>query len=85
VRPEQLLRRELMLQLKTGWLRPGYFQTKFGRDILRDFADGFGKLQNDGFLTVADGDVRLTRAGLLQVDRLLPAFFEPDYRGTRYT
>jgi oxygen-independent coproporphyrinogen-3 oxidase len=85
VGPEQLLRRELMLQLKTGWLRPGYFQTKFGRDILRDFADGFDRLQNDGFLTVADGDVRLTRAGLLQVDRLLPAFFEADYRGTRYT
>ncbi len=85
VGPEQLLRREMMLQLKTGVLRPAYFRAKFGRDILSDFADGFDQLQHDGFLTVAPDDVRLTRAGLLQVDRLLPAFFEPDYRGTRYT
>ena len=85
VGPEQLLRRELMLQLKTGWLRPDYFRTKFGRDILSDFADGFGKLEHDGFVKLDAGDVQLTRAGLLQVDRLLPTFFEADYRGTRYT
>jgi oxygen-independent coproporphyrinogen III oxidase len=29
--------------------------------------------------------VELTREGLLQVDRLLPGFFEPEHRGTRYT
>ena len=29
--------------------------------------------------------LRLTRAGLLQVDALLPAFFEPEHRGVRYT
>jgi oxygen-independent coproporphyrinogen-3 oxidase len=74
-----------MLQLKTGRLRPDYFRTKFGRDILSDFGDSFGKLEHDGFVKLEAGDVRLTRAGLLQVDRLLPAFFEPDYRGTRYT
>jgi oxygen-independent coproporphyrinogen-3 oxidase len=42
-------------------------------------------LQNDGFLTVANGNIELTRSGLLQVDRLLPAFFEAEHRGTRYT
>jgi len=31
------------------------------------------------------GAVALTREGYLQVDRLLPAFFEPQHRGTRYT
>jgi oxygen-independent coproporphyrinogen III oxidase len=75
----------MMLQLKTGRLQPDYFRAKFGKDILSAFADGFGQLQNDGYLTVADGDVELTRAGLLQVDRLLPAFFEAKHRGTRYT
>jgi oxygen-independent coproporphyrinogen-3 oxidase len=85
VAPDQLLRREMMLQLKTGRLHPDYFRNKFGKDILSNFADGFGQLQNDGFLTVANGDIELTRAGLLQVDRLLPAFFEPEHRGTRYT
>jgi hypothetical protein len=29
--------------------------------------------------------VALTREGYLQVDRLLPTFFEPQHRGTRYT
>jgi hypothetical protein len=29
--------------------------------------------------------VELTRTGLLQVDRLLPVFFEPEHRTTRYT
>jgi hypothetical protein len=31
------------------------------------------------------GEVRLTRPGLLQVDRLLPTFFESEFRGGRYT
>jgi oxygen-independent coproporphyrinogen-3 oxidase len=85
VAPDQLLRREMMLQLKTGRLQADYFRAKFNRDILSTFADGWGKLQNDGFLTVANGNIELTRAGLLQVDRLLPAFFEAEHRGTRYT
>jgi oxygen-independent coproporphyrinogen III oxidase len=85
VSTDQLLRRELMLQLKTGRLHPDYFRAKFGREILADFADSFGRLEHDGFVTVAGDDVRLTRAGLLQVDRLLPTFFEADYRGARYT
>ena len=57
VEPDQLLRREMMLQLKTGRLHADYFRGKFGKDILSAFADGFGQLQNDRFLTVANGDV----------------------------
>ncbi|MBI2807028.1 MAG: coproporphyrinogen III oxidase family protein [Planctomycetes bacterium] len=85
VAPNQLLRRELMLQLKTGRLQPDYFRAKFGTDILGTFAEDFGQLQNDGFLTLANGNIELTRAGLLQVDRILPAFFEAEHRGARYT
>ena len=85
VAPDQLLRREMMLQLKTGRLHSDYFRSKFGRDIVSSFAEGWGALQSDGYLTVKDGIIELTRAGLLQVDRLLPAFFEADYRGARYT
>jgi oxygen-independent coproporphyrinogen-3 oxidase len=37
-------------------------------------------------MTEAAGDgVRLTRAGLLRVDGLLPRFFEPEHRNIRYT
>ncbi len=85
VRPRELLIREMILQLKTGRLDAGYFQRKFGSSILEDFADGFGQLAQEGFLTLSDGSIELPRAGLLQVDRLLPIFFEPQHRGTRYT
>ncbi len=85
VAPHQGLLREMMLQMKTGHLEAGYFQRKFGTDILKHFADGFRQLAGEGYLTVHDGSVDLTRTGLLQVDRLLPTFFEPEHRGTRYT
>ena len=85
VAPHQGLLREMMLQLKTGRLEAGYFQRKFNTDILKDFADGFSQLASEGFLTVQGGGVELTRSGILQVDRLLPTFFEPEYRGSRYT
>ena len=85
VKPRELLIREMILQLKTGRIDAGYFQRKFESAILEDFAEAFGRLQEEGHLTVNDGHVELTRLGLLQVDRLLPAFFEPEHRGTRYT
>jgi oxygen-independent coproporphyrinogen-3 oxidase len=81
----QLLIREMILQLKTGRIQPEYFWQKFNTDILDEFADGFTKLRNEGALQLGEGEVRLTHDGLLQIDRLLPAFFEPAYRGTRYT
>jgi len=85
VAPRQRLIREMILQLKTGRLDSDYFRSKFGVDILKDFAVGFDQLGRDGNLARHNGSVELTRSGLLQVDRLLPAFFEPEYRGGRYT
>jgi coproporphyrinogen III oxidase-like Fe-S oxidoreductase len=84
VQPHQLLIREMILQLKTGRLDVPYFQDKFGVDILDEFG-GFRKLAGEGFLTLGDDRVELTRQGFLQVDRLLPTFFEPQHRNTRYT
>jgi oxygen-independent coproporphyrinogen-3 oxidase len=85
VKPRELLVRELILQLKTGRLESRYFQQKFGVDILEAFGESFDQRAEQGFLRVGDAGVELTRDGLLQVDRLLPAFFEPEYRGSRYT
>jgi len=85
VQPRELLIREMILQLKTGRLDPAYFRRKFGVDILKHFREGFDQLAQAGNLTVDDNRVEVTRDGLLQVDRLLPAFFEPQHRGTRYT
>jgi oxygen-independent coproporphyrinogen-3 oxidase len=84
VTPRQLLIREMILQLKTGKLASDYFRRKFGVDILTEFADGFGRLADAGQLTAADGKIEMTRPGLLQVDRLLSIFFEPQFRGGRY-
>jgi oxygen-independent coproporphyrinogen III oxidase len=85
VKPCELLIREMILQLKTGRLDVGYFQCKFGSDIRQDFAGELGRLAEEGLLTLEEGSIAVTRAGLLQVDRLLPAFFKPEHRGTRYT
>jgi oxygen-independent coproporphyrinogen-3 oxidase len=83
--PRQRMIRELILQLKLGYIEPGYFRNKFGCDILDEFALAFDKLSSDNMLVVRADRVELTRAGLLRVDALLPEFFEPEHRGARYT
>jgi oxygen-independent coproporphyrinogen-3 oxidase len=85
VTPRQLLIREMILQLKTGSLDTCYFQKKFATDVTTEFARPFAELGAAGHAERANGDIRLTPEGLLQVDRLLPAFFEPEYSGARYT
>ena len=77
--------RELILRLKRGHLGRGYFQEKFGVDILVQFATQFATLAEAKMLVIEDDGVRLTRPGLLQVDSLLPAFYDDAYHGARYT
>jgi oxygen-independent coproporphyrinogen-3 oxidase len=83
--PHQLLVRELILQLKTGQIDAGYFRSKFGAEILEDWRQEFAEHQADGYLQIDGDQIALTRAGLLRADALLPAFFEPEHRGVRYT
>jgi len=85
VDPHQLLTREMILQLKTGQIPTAYFQQKFGVNILTEFAEGFEQLREMGFVTLHEDRVEVTRAGLLEIDRHLPVFFEPQHRNTRYT
>ena len=83
--PHQLLVRELILQLKTGRIEAGYFRRKFAGDVLADWRDVWQQFADEGLLKI-DGDrVTLTRQGLLRADALLPAFFEPEHQGVRYT
>jgi len=81
----QLLIREMILQLKKGYLDAGYFRHKFGIEILDEWRDEWLAHQGDGMLTVGDDRIELTRKGLLHADALLPAFFEAEHRGVRYT
>lgn len=85
VKPEELLIREMILQLKTGRLETSYFRQKFGTSVVDDFAPSFRQLAGEGWLTFHNGTVELTPAGLLYVDRLLPTFFKPEHRVARYT
>lgn len=79
------LTREMILQLKLGTLPVSYFGEKFGTDVLAEFAPAWEKLEGEGMLRVEGDKVALTRAGLLQVDRLLPSFYDDRYRNARYT
>jgi oxygen-independent coproporphyrinogen-3 oxidase len=85
VGPRELMIREMILQLKTGRVDGVYFLDKFRASILEVFAEPLGQLADDGHLQFTDDGVELTRQGLLQIDRRLPAFFLPEHRTTRYT
>ena len=83
--PHQLLVREMILQLKRGFLEPAYFMKRFGVDIVERWRDQWSEYERDGFLTVGSDRIELSRSGLLCVDGLLPAFFESRFQGVRYT
>jgi oxygen-independent coproporphyrinogen-3 oxidase len=77
----------MILQLKRGYLNVAYFRDKFGVDIFEQWADTWSDYEEQGYLSVEreSGLIVLAREGLLQVDSLLPAFFEPQFQNVRYT
>ncbi|HEV3439825.1 MAG TPA: coproporphyrinogen-III oxidase family protein [Gemmata sp.] len=77
--------REVVLLLKTGHLDVDYFREKYGVDIRNEFSSGFSKLTDEGWLTVTGESIDCTPDGLMQIDRHLPAFFDPHYVSSRYT
>ncbi len=77
--------REVVLLLKTGHLDVPYFRDKYGVDIRNEFATAFDKLAREGWLTIDGEAVNCTPDGLIQIDRHLPAFFDPQYISSRYT
>ena len=76
--------RELVLQFKLGRVSRSYFQKKFGVELLTRFEEALGKLQTNGALQIEGDWLRLTREGLLQVDRLVHEFFLPEHQTARY-
>ena len=85
VTKHQQLVREMILLLKRGYLEKAYFLDKFGVDIFAEWGTTWKQYEEEGFVEFENGTVKLSRAGLLQVDGLLPPFFEPDHQGVRYT
>lgn len=81
----QSLIREMILQLKRGYLDVSYFRDKFDVGILDQWSAEFAQHRDNGMLEFDDDQVRLTRQGFLHADALLPIFFEPEHQGVRYT
>jgi oxygen-independent coproporphyrinogen-3 oxidase len=77
--------REFILQMKWGIVAAAPFRARYGVEIAEAFAEPLRELASDGLVTVSDSAVKLTRKGLLRVDRLLPRFYDAAYRGVRYT
>jgi oxygen-independent coproporphyrinogen-3 oxidase len=81
----QTLIRELILLLKRGYLELDYFRNKFGVDIWEEYEDVWSQYESEGYSTREGNRIELTVDGLLRVDGLLPAFFEDEFQGVRYT
>jgi oxygen-independent coproporphyrinogen-3 oxidase len=85
VTPRQALIREMILQLKRGYLDRAYFAKKFGVDIADEWRSTWEEYRDEGYVNVNSDRIVLTRSGLLRVDSLLPEFFETQFRDVRYT
>ncbi len=81
----QLLVREMILLLKRGYLNIGYFREKYGVDIFQQWSDAWQTYIDNEYITIDGDTIRLSRAGLLRADALLPVFFEDEHQGVRYT
>ena len=71
--------------MKTGSVDARYFVAKFQVDPRERLRRELDRFEAEGLLEVRGEMVRLTRAGLLDVDWLLPSFYEPEHQGARYT
>jgi oxygen-independent coproporphyrinogen-3 oxidase len=81
---DERLIREFILQMKLGHLKFSYFNKKFKTNTAERFAKPLQTIQDWGFATIDDDNLRLNREGLLQVDRLLHEFFLDEHRNARY-
>ena len=81
---DQLVR-EFVLQLKTGAVRIGHFLDRFNVSVVETLAEPLDRLVEQEFLTIDPQWIRLTRSGLLRVDRLLPDFYDSAFQSKRYT
>lgn len=76
--------REFVLQLKLGFVETSGFCAKFGVDALERFAEPLSRLADRAWIELDCDGVRMTREGLLRVDRLIPEFYPAHHRESPY-
>ncbi|MFW6198330.1 MAG: coproporphyrinogen-III oxidase family protein [Acidobacteriota bacterium] len=77
--------REMVLQWKLGRVDRATFRRRHAVDPAARFAEPLEKLVAAGMAEIDEDAIRLTRRGLLNADRVLPAFYLPEHRGIRYS
>jgi len=78
--PDERFLREFILQMKLGRVSRRYFEDKFGQDIHRRFEEPLRTFEKQGLAVLDPEGIRLQRAGLMQVDKLLHQFFLPQHQ-----
>ncbi len=81
---DERLIREFILQMKLGKLDTTYFTKKFGTDPLVRFKPQLDNLVAEGHMRIDGTTLIFTRDAMLQIDRLLHAFFLPKHANARY-
>ncbi len=81
---EESMIRQFVLKMKLGRLDTQPFRDRFDVDVTERWGDVLRLFQDNGLLEFDRDRINLTRDGLLQVDRLLHAFFLPEHTNIRY-
>ena len=81
---EESMIRQFVLKMKLGGLATQPFRDRFDVDVTERWGDVLRLFQENGLLKFNRDRIDLTREGLLQVDRLLHAFFLPEHTNIRY-
>ena len=76
---DERLTRESVLLLKTGRLNLARLEARYAVDPLKRFKEPIEALIASGLAAIREGTLTLSRDALLQVDRLLPAFFAQEH------
>lgn len=84
VSAEEAMIRQFVLKMKLGHLETRPFLERFGVSVTDRWRRELSLFQDHGLLAFDRDRIELTREGLLQVDRLLHAFFLPEHTNIRY-
>ena len=82
---DERLRRQFILQLKTGMVALEPLRDEFGETRVSQLLTPLAELRDHGILDYDQQGVFMSREGLLCIDWLLPRFYLPEHQGVRYT